>query len=249
MIVKARDLLVPMLLAALAVQTGAAWAQSAFPPVSSQSQASSGSPFPPVKGSSPSSPQGGGSQPSAFPPVSSSSASPFPSVSGTKASLPSGSLPPQADPAPAAPAFGGAGPPAGGGAVPEDCMHQADPLREEAQKRAQMVQQASKRHAPAQEACKLIGNFSEAELRFLNFVTTKQTACHIPPDIPKQMKVAHSRTEQMLKTVCAAANAPQQSAGPSLSDVVGSPSIVDDAPVKRKGGSTFDTLNGNVLAR
>jgi hypothetical protein len=47
--------------------------------------------------------------------------------------------------------------------------------------------------------------------------------------------------------VCKMASAPQASAGPSLSDVIGSPSISDEAPTKRKGGSTFDTLNGNVL--
>jgi len=122
-------------------------------------------------------------------------------------------------------------------------------LRDEVQRRAKLVQDAGKRHATPQEACKLIGEFSKAELRFMNFVTTKQTACGIPAEIPKQMKASHGHTEQMLKQVCGMASAPQASAGPSLSDVIGSPSISEEAPIKRKGGSTFDTLNGNVLSR
>ena len=128
-------------------------------------------------------------------------------------------------------------------------MKQFEPLRDETQHRAKLVQEAGKRHATPQEACKLIGEFSKAELRFMNFVTTKQTACGIPADIPKQMKTAHGHTEQMLKQVCGMANAPQASAGPSLSDVIGAPSISEEAPIKRKGGSTFDTINGNILSR
>jgi hypothetical protein len=131
-------------------------------------------------------------------------------------------------------------------------MKQVAPLRDDAQRRAKLVQEASARHASAQDACKLIGEFSAAEQRFLTFVTTKQSACHIPPEVPKQMKVAHGHTEQMHKQVCKMASAPQggESAGPSLSDVVGAPSISEEATAtKRKGGSTFDTLSGNVLSR
>lgn len=94
-------------------------------------------------------------------------------------------------------------------------MQQVEPLRDEVQRRAKLVQEVSKRHGTAQEACKLIGEFSQAEMRFLNFVTAKQTACGIPAEIPKQMKVAHGHTEQMHKQVCGMANTPQASAGPS----------------------------------
>jgi hypothetical protein len=128
-------------------------------------------------------------------------------------------------------------------------MQQFAPMRDEVQHRAKLVQEASKRHATPQEACKLIGEFSQAEQRFISFISTKQTACGIPAEIPKQMKTAHGRTEQMLKQVCHLASTPQASAGPSLSDVIGSPSVPDDAPSTRMGGSTFDTISGNVLSR
>jgi len=38
-------------------------------------------------------------------------------------------------------------------------------------------------------------------------------------------------------------------AGPSLSEVLGSSTAAPEATATKKGGSTFDTLNGNVLAR
>jgi len=130
-------------------------------------------------------------------------------------------------------------------------MKQITPMRDEVQRRAKAVQDASSKHATAQEACKLLGEFSAAEQRFMNFVLAKQSACHIPPDVPKQMKTAHGHTEKMHAQVCKVAASPQGEipAGPSLSDVVGSPSISEEAPTKRKGGSTFDTLSGNVLSR
>jgi hypothetical protein len=38
-------------------------------------------------------------------------------------------------------------------------------------------------------------------------------------------------------------------AGPSLSEVLGSSAALPEASAEKKRGSTFDTLNGNVLAR
>jgi hypothetical protein len=65
------------------------------------------------------------------------------------------------------------------------------------------------------------------------------------------MKNGHKNTEKMQKQVCAAAQQAQQKgpAGPSLSEVLGSSAAVPDATPTKKGGSTFDTLNGNVLTR
>jgi hypothetical protein len=249
MIVIARRLLVPVMLAVFAAPIGVAWAQSPFPSVSGVAPSRASSPFPAVKGPADAAPSSsGGTTPSSSFPAVNGSGSQFPPVNGTRASLPSATLPPQTEAVPASPGFGGA-PPQGGGGPNAECMQQIEPLRDEVQRRAKVVQEASKRHATPQEACKLIGEFAKAELRFMNFVAIKQTACGIPAEVPKQMKVAHGHTEQMHKQVCGMANAPQASAGPSLSDVLGSPNIAEDAPVKRKGGSTFDTLSGNVLAR
>lgn len=130
-------------------------------------------------------------------------------------------------------------------------MKQFGPLREDAEKRANLVRAASQKKASPQEACKLIGNFHQAEAKLVSFVTAKQSACGIPPEVPQQMKTGHVRTSQMLKQVCAAASAPQggPSAAPSLADALGTSNSTEVRSLKRSGGSTFDTLNGNVLAR
>ena len=49
----------------------------------------------------------------------------------------------------------------------------------------------------------------------------------------------------------ALAEAPAQArpAGPSLSDMLGTSTALPEATPTKKGGSTFDTLNGNVLSR
>jgi hypothetical protein len=55
----------------------------------------------------------------------------------------------------------------------------------------------------------------------------------------------------MQKKVCDVAQQAQTRgpAGPSLSEVLGSSAAMPEATPTKKGGSTFDTLNGNVLAR
>src|SRR4030081_994753 len=105
--------------------------------------------------------------------------------------------------------------------------------------------------APSDEACKLIKNFGQAELKMISYVQTNSAKCGIPPQIADQLKNGHKNTEGMQKKVCAVAQQQQQKgpAGPSLSEVLGSSASLPEATATRKGGSTFDTLNGNVLAR
>ena len=118
--------------------------------------------------------------------------------------------------------------------------------------KAKAIQAAGKRKASPQEACKLIGAFSQSELKMIKFVETNTVKCQIPPQAAEQMKKGHANTEQLLTKVCAAAangGGPQGPAAPSLSEALGSASLPEAKATKRSGGSTFDTLNGNVLAR
>ena len=124
------------------------------------------------------------------------------------------------------------------------------PLREEAEKRGKLIKAASERHAQPDEACKLLENYSKAELKMIEYVKLNSAKCGIPPQISEQMKKGHAGTEQMMKKVCGMAQAQQRGpAGPSLSEVLGSSAALPEANATKKGGSTFDTLNGNVLAR
>ncbi|MGF6308153.1 hypothetical protein ABIB82_006830 [Bradyrhizobium sp. i1.8.4] len=241
--------LIVLTVAATALSVGQAAAQSAFPaPLPNQGQAGAASDpaFPPVNGARTS--RAGAASDPAFPPVNGAPAarvggapSPFPSsgaapIAGGGLSSPP---PPQ-----------GAG--AGGGAA-DACMKNFVPLREEAEKRGKAIKAASDRHASPQEACKLIGNYSQAEVKMIKYVDVNAAKCGIPPQIANQLKDGHKNTEALLKKVCnvaeQAAAQPRGPAGPSLSDVLGSSASLPEATPTKKGGSTFDTLNGNVLTR
>ena len=224
-----RYLIVPLTVAVLAAQAVEVRAQGAFPaPLPGGAAApASASPFPPVNGapaaSSPFPPVGAASAPSAFP-----SAGVAPVTGGF-------SQPQQA------------GPPGGG----EDCMKQFMPLRQEAEKRGQAIKAASARRAPPQEACKLISNFSQSEVKMIAYIQANAQKCGIPPNVGEQMRNGHKNTEKMMAQVCNAAQQVQQRgpAAPSLADVLGSSSAMPEATAAKRGGSTFDTLNGNVLTR
>jgi hypothetical protein len=229
-----RRLIVPLTAAAIAAYVVPANAQGAFPaPLPGQAA----SPFPPVNG------------------AAASNASPFPSVNGAPAAslgqpsaFPSGGAAPLTGGAVAAPM--GAPPPQQAGGPSEACMKGFVPLREDAEKRGKLIKAASERHAQPEEACKLIGEYSRAELKMIEYVRLNSAKCQIPPQISEQMKKGHAGTEAMLKKVCTAAQAPRGAAGPSLSEVLGSAGALPEATTaKKSGGSTFDTLNGNVLAR
>ncbi|MEH2577571.1 MULTISPECIES: hypothetical protein [unclassified Bradyrhizobium] len=215
-----RRLIVPLTAAVVTVHAGQAFAQGAFPaPLPNQSAAPANSPFPPVNGAAPSASVG--------------APSPFPSQGA----------------APVSRGFSGPPPQASGSA--DACMQGFVPLREEAERRGKLIKAASDRKAPPDEACKLIGNFGQAELKMIKYVETNSAKCGIPPQIADQLKNGHKNTEKMQKQVCAVAQQAQARgpAGPSLSEVLGSSAALPEAQTVRKGGSTFDTLNGNVLAR
>ena len=217
-----RRLIVPLTFAVVTVHAGQAYAQGAFPaPLPGQSATpSNASPFPPVNGAAPSASVG--------------APSPFPSNGA----------------APVAGGGFGGGPPPPSSGPSEACMKNFVPLREEAEKRGKLIKAASERRAPPDEACKLIGNYSQAEVKMIKYVEANAAKCGIPPQIGDQLKAGHQNTEKMQKQVCAVAQQrPSAPAGPSLSEVLGSSAALPEASPVKKGGSTFDTLNGNVLAR
>ena len=89
-----------------------------------------------------------------------SRASPFPPVNGAAPSV----------------FIGEALAPSPSNGAQDTCMKGFAPLREEAEKRGKMIKAASERHAPPDEACKLIGNYSQAELKLIKFVESNATA-------------------------------------------------------------------------
>ena len=217
-----RRLIVPFAVAIVALHVGQGFAQGAFPaPLPGQTGAANASPFPPVNGAAPAPSFGTAPSPGSFP---AAAATPF-------TNTPMAAPPTQAGPA-------------------DDCMKAFLPLREEAEKRGKLIKVASDRHAAPDEACKLIGNFSQSELKMIKYVEGHSAKCGIPPQIADQLKKGHKNTETMQQKVCGMAQQMQKQgpAGPSLSDVLGSATALPEATAAKKGG-TFDTLSGNALAR
>jgi hypothetical protein len=217
-----RRLIVPLIMAAFAFHAIEARAQSAFPaPLPGASAAPRNDPaFPPVNGAAPSAVFGGA--PSAFP---------------SNGAPPVGAFSQPGAPQAAAPS--------------DDCMNGFTSLRQEAEKRGLMIKAAGERHAPPDEACKLIGNYAQNEIKMMKYIESHTQKCGIPAQVGEQLKTAHRNTENMQKKVCDAAKQQQARgpAGPSLSEVLGSSALPEAAAAKKSGGTTFDTLNGNVLSR
>jgi len=214
-----RRLIVPLTAALVSLHAGQAGAQGAFPA--------------PLPGQ-----------------AAAPSASPFPPVNGAPAATAPNAFPATG----AAPVTGsaferGPAPPTAGPS--EACMKGFMPLREEAEKRGKLIKAASDRKAPPDEACKVITSFGQAEIKMIKYVETNASKCGIPQQISDQLKAGHKNTEAMQQKVCGFAQQAAQKgpAGPSLSEVLGSSAAVPEAQPRPKGGSTFDTLNGNVLAR
>ena len=122
-------------------------------------------------------------------------------------------------------------------------MKEFMPLREEAEKRGKMIKAAGERKASPDEACKLIGNFGQAEIKMIKFIETNAAKCGIPPQVAEQMKTGHKNTEAMQKKVCAAAQQVQQRgpAGPSLSEVLGSSAAAPEANADEKRAAAPST--------
>ena len=217
-----RHLIVPLTVASLAIQVAEVKAQGTFP-----------APLP------------GASFPannSAFPPVNGAVTA---AVIGAPSAFPSAGAAPLTGSAFERPAPSQGGP-------SDECMSGFLPLRKEAEKRGKMIKAAGERHAPPDEACKLITNFGQAEIKMIKYVESHAAKCGIPPQISDQLKLGHKNTESMKTKVCAVAQQMQQRGptGPSLSEVLGSSAAIPEAtPVKHSGGSVFDTLAGNVLER
>ena len=125
------------------------------------------------------------------------------------------------------------------------------PLRQEAEKRGGLIRTASDRHATPDEACKLFVAYGQSELKMIKYIESHQAKCGIPAQVGDQLRQGHKNTEGIQKKVCDAAKqmVARGPAGPTLSDVLGSSALPEAAAAKKSGGSTFDTLQGNVLSR
>ena len=110
---------------------------------------------------------------------------------------------------------------------PDDCKNEFAPLRDEAARRGKLLKDASSRHAPADETCRLIRSFVEAEIRMISFVEAQATACAVPAPVLEQLKNSSKTTEALQTRICNAAQQPQK------------PLPKGDFPFMKNGQQTF----------
>lgn len=95
-------------------------------------------------------------------------------------------------------------------AAPDECMQGFVPLRDEAEMRGGRVKAAADRKAGTYEACQLIGDFRQSEIRLLEYVEANAEKCRIPQRIVDQIKTGHKKTEAMEIKLCTLSKGPQR---------------------------------------
>jgi hypothetical protein len=122
--------------------------------------------------------------------------------------------------------------------------------RDETAKHGQAIHAAGQKKAPPDELCKLFKAFLASEGKMLKGLEENGATCGVPPDVLKQIKVAHGKAAQVGKQVCEVAAQGPRPSGPSLSEALGTtPTVPDASTATKKGQGTFDTLTGSPLAR
>jgi hypothetical protein len=96
----------------------------------------------------------------------------------------------------------------------DDCSNGYLSLREEAERRGKLITAASDRHAPPAEACKLIGNFAQIEIKMIKYVEAHTASCGIPLQVSEKLKSGHKSTEAMQQKVCSVAQQMQRQEPP-----------------------------------
>jgi hypothetical protein len=149
---------------------------------------------------------------------------------------------------PGAPGMGGGfgGPPAG----PPPVCQQLMVMRDEAQKNGGAIAAAQQRKVKPEltEVCKLFKVFIASEAKFIQGMSENVSVCGVPPQAIKSYQESHGKAVLIGKQVCDAADHPRPT-GPSLSDALNSAPVLPDADSTKTKHGTFDTLEGNPLAR
>jgi hypothetical protein len=144
---------------------------------------------------------------------------------------------------------GGAAPAGGGfgGAQPPPCAVEFFKIREDVEKKGSVFKGLTERKPPSREAlCKQMTLVSAAMAKWAKFADANVASCGIPREVAQQLKVQNEHADQTKKALCAAGPAP---AAPSLSDALGTTRLPMPESTKSSGGSTLDTLNGNILQK
>jgi hypothetical protein len=100
--------------------------------------------------------------------------------------------------------------------IPDECQQEFHSLRAEVEKRGRWIKAAADRRASSDEACKLIDNYSRAEIKLIDYVESHAAKCRFPADFRDQLKNGRNGTETIEKKTCTAQQMQKRGpAGPS----------------------------------
>jgi hypothetical protein len=145
------------------------------------------------------------------------------------------------------------GPPGPPGGQEPPCFKEFMALRQEAQKKASLINAAKDRNPPPtrEEMCQTVKVFAAAEAKVIKYVVDNQQSCGIPGEAITQMKAGQAQTVKFRTAVCSGGPAAGKAAAPptpKLSDELGIRGIAGPTG-GATGRGTFDTLTGNALER
>jgi len=99
------------------------------------------------------------------------------------------------------------------------------PLRKDAETKGKTIKEARDRHASPEEACKLIGAYSFAEVKMMEYVEANAAGCGIPGTVMEQLRAGHKNTEGLLKKVCSIAEQIKTRGSPGQINDFGDPAF------------------------
>jgi hypothetical protein len=122
-------------------------------------------------------------------------------------------------------------------------------LREDMEQKSRVFKGLTERKPPSREAlCKQMTLVSAAMVKWVKFTEANVASCGIPREVAQQLKVQNEHADQAKKALCTAGPAVGPAA-PSLSDALGTARLPMPETTKSSGGSTLDTLSGNILQK
>jgi hypothetical protein len=98
-------------------------------------------------------------------------------------------------------------------------------LRKDAVEKGNLIKAAIERHAPPQEACRLIANYSTAEDKVIQYLEANANQCRTPEWVADQLKADHKNTEALRVKVCAIAEQGQKRGIPGQINDFGDPAF------------------------
>jgi hypothetical protein len=140
-------------------------------------------------------------------------------------------------------------------AAQQECMTKFTELRTNVEKLRDVLDKVaassrskSDKKASREDVCKAITNYAAAEGKWTKYIVDNSARCGIPPEVGKQVKTGHAKTQSVRKNICAAGPAGGAPPAPSLSDALGTSRqpLRGDSSTTR---GTFDTLSGSAIAR